>query len=125
MKILKAATTRWLTHGQASKRELDRFEEILTTLDSICEDTFEPELRCYRADMMEHVNMFTFCLVTNILGIINFFSLVLQKQERKFADIKVIMESTAKTLESLSSAMSSEQFENIISPSNTQNKSSY
>ena len=75
--------------------------------------------------MMEHVNMFTFCLVTDILGIINFFSLVLQKQERKFADIKVIMESTAKTLESLSSAMSSEQFENIISPSNTQNKSSY
>ena len=51
--------------------------------------------------MMEHVNMFTFCLVTDILGIINFFSLVLQKQERKFADIKVIMESTAKTLESL------------------------
>ena len=99
------ATARWLTHGQASKQVLYRFEEILTILDSICEDTFEPELHCYRACMMEHVNIFTLCLMNDILGIINFFSLVLQKQERKFTDIKVSMESTVKTLESLSSTM--------------------
>ena len=109
LKILKAATPRWLTHGQASKRVLDRFEEIITTLNSICEDTFEPELRCYRADMMEQVNISILCLMTNILGIISFFSLVLQKQERKFTDIKVIMESTLKTW-NLSSTMLSEQF---------------
>ena len=124
MKILKAATPRWLTHGQASKRMLDRFEEIITTLNSICEDTFEPELRCYRADMMEQVNISTLCLMTNILGIISFFSLVLQKQERKFTDIKVIMESTLKTW-NLSSTMLSEQFKNVISLLNTKNKSSY
>ena len=124
MKILKAATPRWLTHGQASKRVLDRFEEIITTLNSICEDTFEPELRCYRADMMEQVNISTLCLMTNILGIISFFSLVLQKQERKFTDIKVIMESTLKTW-NLSSTMLSEQFKNVISLLNTKNKSSY
>ena len=76
-KILKAATTRWLTHGQASTRVLDRFKEILTTLESICEDTFEPELPCQRADMTEHVNIFTLRLMTDILRIINFFSLVL------------------------------------------------
>ena len=35
------------------------------------------------------------------------------------------MENTVKTLESLSCTMSSEQFENVISLSNTQNKSSY
>ena len=35
------------------------------------------------------------------------------------------MESTVKTLESLSSTVLSEQFENIMSLSNTQNKSSY
>ena len=73
LKIFKAVKTRWLTHGQASKWVLDRFEEILTTLDSICEDRFEPELRCYRADWMEHVNIFTLCWMTDILGIINFF----------------------------------------------------
>ena len=49
----------------------------------------------------------------------------MQKQERQFTDIKVIMESTVKTLESLSSTVLSEQFENIMSLSNTQNKSSY
>ena len=125
MKILKAATPRRLTHDQASKGVLDRFEEIITTLDSICEDTFEPKLRCYRADMMEQVNMSTLCLMTNILGIIKFFSLVLQKQERKFTDLTVIMESTVKTLESLSSTMVSEQFKNVISLLNTKNKSSY
>ena len=62
--------------------------------------------------------------MTNILGIINFFSLVLQKQERKFTDIKVIMESTLKTW-NLSSTMLSEQFKNVISLLNTKNKSSY
>ena len=41
-----------LTHGQASKRVLDRFEEFFTTLDSICEDAFEPELQCYGPNMM-------------------------------------------------------------------------
>ena len=56
---------------------------------------------------------------------INFFSLVLQKQERELTDIKVVMESTVKTLESLLSRMSSEQFENVISLSNTPQKSSY
>ena len=35
------------------------------------------------------------------------------------------MENTVKTLESLSCTMPSEQFENVISLSNTQNKSSY
>ena len=63
--------------------------------------------------------------MTNILGIINFFSLVLQKQERKFTDIKVTMESTVKTLESLSCTMLSEQFKNVISLLNTKNKSRY
>ena len=62
--------------------------------------------------------------MTNILGIISFFSLVLQKQERKFTDIKVIMESTLKTW-NLSSTMLSEQFKNVISLLNTKNKSSY
>ena len=62
--------------------------------------------------------------MTNILGIINFFSLVLQKQERKFTDIKVIMESTLKTW-NLSSTMLSEQFKNVISLLNTKNKSRY
>ena len=86
LKILTVATTRWLKHGQASKRALDRFEEILTTYDSTCEDTFEPKLPCYRADMMEHVNIFTLCLMTHILRIINFFSLVLQRQKHKFKE---------------------------------------
>ena len=100
LKILKAAKTRWLTNGQASKWVLDRFEEILTTLDNICEDRFESELWCYMTDWIEQVTIFTLCLMTNILGITNFFSLVLQKQERKFTDISYYG-STVKTLECL------------------------
>ena len=89
-KVLQAATTRLLAHGQASKQVLDRLEGILTTLNSICEDTFEPELQCYRADMMEHVNLVTLCLMTNILGIINFFLLVLQKQNVNLWTLKLL-----------------------------------
>ena len=70
--------------------------------------------------MMEHINIFTLCLMTDALGIINLFSLVLQKKEREFTDLKVILESNVTTSESLPSTMSSEKFENIISLSNTQ-----
>ena len=66
LKIFKAVKTRWLTHGQASKWVLDRFEEILTTLDSICANRFELELRCYMTNWMEHVTIFTLRLMTNI-----------------------------------------------------------
>ena len=40
--------------------------------------------------MMEHVNLVTLCLMTNILGIINFFLLVLQKQNVNLWTLKLL-----------------------------------
>ena len=39
LKILKAYTTRWLSHGIACKRVLERFEELLITLDNLIEQS--------------------------------------------------------------------------------------
>ena len=47
LKILNEATTQWLTHGKSSKHVLERFSELLLTLDQICTDTNESEARRY------------------------------------------------------------------------------
>ena len=54
LKIIKAAVTRWLTHGRASQRILDCFKELLETIDHICLETKETENRGHRNMLMEH-----------------------------------------------------------------------
>ena len=54
LKILKAATTRWLTHGKSSVRVLECFRELLLTVDQICSDTNESEGRGYGRIIMRH-----------------------------------------------------------------------
>ena len=47
LKILKAAVTRWLTHGRASQRILGFFKKLLETIDHICLETKETDIRGY------------------------------------------------------------------------------
>nr|XP_022338341.1 E3 SUMO-protein ligase KIAA1586-like isoform X3 [Crassostrea virginica] len=44
LKMIKAATTRWLSHGRALARFLDRYTAILDAIDSIYDDKKDPEL---------------------------------------------------------------------------------
>ena len=61
LKMLKAAVTRWLTHGRASKRVLDCFRELMETIDQICLNTAESEARGYRALLANHKVLFYVC----------------------------------------------------------------
>jgi hypothetical protein len=48
LKFIRAAATRWLSHGHACVRLLDRYSSILDSLDAIYEAKKEPEILGYR-----------------------------------------------------------------------------
>ena len=116
LKIIKAAVTRWLTHGRASQRILDRLPELLETMDHICQDTNECDVRGYRAMLMEDRIIFCTCLMTDILAIMNVLSLSLQKENASLIDIKYLVEMTIETLTKLSTANSPKDFGEILAP---------
>ena len=116
LKILKAAVTRWLTHGRASQRILDCFQELLETLDQICLDTNESEVRGFRTRLIQHKIIFCICLLTDILAILTILSLVLQKQGILFVDIKHSVGVTLQHLRQLAKADNPEEFSSLLSP---------
>ena len=42
--LIRAATTRWLSHGMACTRFIDRYQSCLDTLDTIYDERKEPEV---------------------------------------------------------------------------------
>ena len=121
LKILKAAVTRWLTHGRASQRILDSFQGLLETTDLIYLETKETDIRGYRNMLKEHRIVFCLCLTIDILAVMNTLSLALQKQGSLLVDIKQMVEITTDTLQKLSVTNTPSEFTDILSP----RKSSY
>ena len=111
----------WLTYGRASQRILDCFKELLETIDHICLETKETDIRGYRNMLMEHHIVFCLCLMTDILAVMNTLSLALQKQVSFLVDIKAMVEITTDTLWKLSVTNTPSEFTDILSP----RKSSY
>ena len=102
LKIIKAAVTRWLTHGRASQRILDCFKELLETIDHICLETKETDIRGYRNMLMEHRIVFCLCLMTEILAGMKTLFLAPQKQQGSLlVDIKHMVDITTDTLQKL------------------------
>ena len=116
LKILKAAVTRWLTHGRASQRILDCFKELLETLDQICLDTNEAEVRGFRSMLTQHRITFCICFLTDILVIMNVLSLVLQKEGILMVDIKHTVEAALDQLRQLAKSFEPREFSAVLSP---------
>ena len=114
LKILKTAVTRWLTQGRAFQRILDCFKELLETIDHICLETKETDIRGYRNMLMEHRIVFCLCLMTDILAVMNTLSLVLQKQGGLLVDIKHMVDITTNNLQKLSVTNTSSEFTDIL-----------
>ena len=67
LKILAAAVTHRLTHGRASECVLDCLLEILKTLNQICIDRNESEVRGNRNLLMDHKELLFICLMADML----------------------------------------------------------
>ena len=116
LKILKAAVTRWLTHGKASQRVLDCFEEILATIDHICIDTNESEARGVRNLLINNKMIFFICLMSDVLAVLNTLSLGMQKQGILLVDIKHLKELAVEKLKKMHEAKTSNEFKDVLFP---------
>ena len=54
LKILKASATRWLNHGNSTKRVNEIFEEIVDLLDAIYKKSKNPEIKGVRDALLRH-----------------------------------------------------------------------
>ena len=52
LKLIKAHVTRWLSHGTAAQRVLDRFEPLVASLDAMYLLKYEPAVRGLRNSLI-------------------------------------------------------------------------
>ena len=53
LKLLKAAPTRWLSDGEASKRLVSRFESLVDALDTLISGKAAPDIKGIRDELLE------------------------------------------------------------------------
>ena len=66
LKLIKAAVTRWLSHGQAGKRVLDRYETLVASLDQIYVCKHEPAVRGLRDSLVKPKVIAGLCFLTDV-----------------------------------------------------------
>ena len=65
LKLIKAAFTCWLSHGQARQRVLDWYEALVAVLDAIYLHKQEPAVWGLRDDLIKPITIATLCILTN------------------------------------------------------------
>ena len=79
LKLIKAAVTHWLSHGQAGKWVLDRYETLMASVDQIYLCKHEPTVRGLRDSLAKLKVIATLCFLTDILLSTNALQTFLQR----------------------------------------------
>ena len=87
LKLIKAAVMRWLSHGKAAQRVLDRFKTLVAALDEIYLRKSEPAVRGLRDDLVKPKTIVTLCFLADILKSTNILQTVLQDARLNFLQI--------------------------------------
>ena len=77
-KIIKAAVTRWLTHGEACARVISRFHPLIDALDAVYLDKGDAEAKGVRDILLDPDIICMLLLLAEVLSPINMFSKFLQ-----------------------------------------------
>ena len=99
--LVKAVVTRWLSHGAACKRCLEKYEEILEALDQVLVAKPNPEISRYQSDLLEPSRVLDLMLLDDILTIISRLCLLLQSNGKNFRATQDIVEQTLITLKEI------------------------
>ena len=73
--VIKVAVTRWLSHGKAAQRVLDRYKYLVASLDAIYEQ---------KSDLINHKVIASFCFLADVLRVQMFCKLFYKKQGLTF-----------------------------------------
>jgi len=99
--LVKATTTRWLSHGAACQRLVNHFNQIVDCLDILYDERKEPEVFGLRHALLRKDVTAMIFLLGDVLKIVNNLSLFLQKENMNFNDIPFKVSSTISQLENL------------------------
>lgn len=87
LKLIKAAVTRWLSHGKASQRVIDRFMPLVSALDEIYRKRREPAIKGVRDQLVEPKMIALLCYLTDIIALTNDLQIFLQASRLNFLGI--------------------------------------
>ena len=71
LKLLKAAPTRWLSHGEASMRLVRRFESLIDALDTLISGKAAPDMKGMRDELLEPNTILMLLLLSDVLAHVN------------------------------------------------------
>ena len=91
LKLVKAAVTRWLSHGQAVKRVLDRYETLVASLDQIYVRKHEPAVCGLRDNLVKTKIIVALCFFTDVLLSTNKLQKFLQGSRLDFMEIPSVV----------------------------------
>ena len=97
LNVIKAAVTRWLSHGAACKRCRERYGMILGSLDDIITRNPRPELIGYRDEMLNAQTVLQITFLEDVLTVTNILSLVLQCDRKDFGAVRRALSTTLTT----------------------------
>ena len=98
LKLIKAAVTRWLSHGKASERVLVRFEPLVCSLEACYLRKREPAILGVRDQLIDPQMVAIICLLADVIKSTNLLQLRLQASHLNFLDIPPMV---AKLIDSL------------------------
>ena len=84
LKLLKAAPTRWLSHGETSNRLVGRFESLV---DALINGKAAPDIKGIRGELIEPNTILMLLLLSDVLAHVNRFSRYLQKRNLIYSSV--------------------------------------
>ena len=87
LNLVKAAVTRWLSHGAACKRCQERYHIIIGALDDIITTSINAELVACRDTLLETATVYQITFLEDVLSATNIMSLLLQSDKKDFSAI--------------------------------------
>ena len=101
LQLLKAAVTRWLSHGAAYKRCRERYEQIIKALDDILVKNRNVEWIGYRYSLLKPTTVFQITFLEDVLSVTNGLCFLLNSDKKDFGAISRAVNSTLVILEEI------------------------
>ena len=99
LKLIKAAVTRWLSHGKASQRVLDRYPQLVEALSKIYERKKEPAVQGLLQQLTHPETGATLCFLSDVIDSTNSLQVFLQHAHLNFLELPSKVDSLIKVLE--------------------------
>ena len=101
LKLIKAAVTRWLSHGKAVQRVLVRYPQLLDALSEIYDRKKEPAVQGVLQQLTTPDTVATLCFLADVLESTNSLQVFLQRAHLNFLDLPGVVDALTEVLESM------------------------